>query len=193
MRRLIVVLASTAFVIAASLAFITHVDAQGPPRGPGGPPPGGPRVDLFTPAAQESIAATRDSMTKVVMQHIAGRESTAAESVFKNIKMFKGVHAERVLRVMNGWSRALGVGCNFCHVPGHWADEDKNNKQVARDMAVMNAAINDTLLPRVFNPDHDRRFVNCTTCHRGRPNPNFDPNRMRPPGTPPPGSPGGNR
>ncbi len=115
--------------------------------------------------------------------------------MYKNIKVMKGVPAGRLLRIMNmGYSRSLGVGCNFCHVPGHWADDDKPAKQVARDMMVMTKAINDTLLPRVYNPDHDRRAVNCGTCHRGARHPGGMGGPPRGAGGPGgPGGPGGMR
>ena len=123
----------------------------------------------------DSIAAERDSMMKVELERIAGRENVAAESVFKNIKVMKGVPAERLLRAMNaGFGRNLGVSCRFCHVPGHWSDDDKPNKQIARDMMIMTRTINDTLLARVSNPKNDHRVVNCGTCHHGHPNPNWE-------------------
>ena len=161
--------------------------AAQPPAGQAPPPgerPSGPRPVLN----QDSLAAERDSMTKEVLQHIAGRENAPAESVFKNIKLMKGVPAERVLRTMNAFGHSLGVSCRYCHVPGHWADEDKDHKQIARDMMMMARAINDTLLPRVLNPDKDRRFVGCNTCHHGHPNPNWEQAQNRPQGAP--GGPG---
>ena len=137
--------------------------------------------------AADSFASERDSMTKVVLQDIAGRENAPAESVFKNIKLMKGVPAERLLRTMNAFGHSLGVSCRFCHVPGHWADEDKPHKRIARDMMVMARAINDSLLSKVYNPDNDRRFVGCNTCHHGHPNPNWETAQQnRPPGGPAP-------
>jgi len=151
---------------------------QGPgPGTPGGPPPGG-----WQALNQDSIAAERDSMTKEILDGLAGRGGTAAESVFRNIRVMKGLPAERLVQIMNGgYSRALGVSCRYCHIPGHWRDDDKSHKVVARDMILMTRAINDTLLPRVANPDNDHRVVNCNSCHHGHPNPNWE-MRNRPPG-----------
>jgi Photosynthetic reaction centre cytochrome C subunit len=146
---------------------------------PGAPPP-------MAMMSVDSFVAERDSMTKIVLQDIAGKENAPAESVFKNIKLMKGVPAERVLRTMNAFGHSLGVSCRFCHIPGHWADEDKPHKRIARDMMTMSRAINDSLLSKVYNPDNDRRFVGCNTCHHGHPNPNWESAQPRPQGAPAP-------
>ena len=105
---------------------------------PGGPPrgPGGQRLPLTDSArrVRDSVnAARRDSGAAMVMRSIAGRETQPAESVFKNIKVLKGVPAGRIPRIMNlGFGRSLGVNCSHCHVAGHWADEDKAQKQIGR-------------------------------------------------------------
>lgn len=116
----------------------------------------------------DSFVAERDSLTKDILQHIAGRENAPAESVFKNIKMFKGMPAGRIPRIMNmGFGRSLGVNCTHCHVAGHWADEDKPQKQIARDMMALADTLNSVMLPRIKNLKSERPTVNCTTCHRG--------------------------
>ena len=103
-----------------------------------------------------------------VLQKIAGRESAPAESVFKNIKVLKGVPAGRIPRIMNlGFGRSLGVNCSHCHVAGHWADEDKAQKQIAREMMAMVDTINHVMLPRIKNLKSEHPTVTCTTCHRG--------------------------
>jgi len=171
-------------------ASLSPADAMAQPPGsskpqgrPPGPPPGAPPMAAMS---VDSFVAERDSMTKVVLQDIAGKENAPAESVFKNIKLMKGVPAERLLRTMNAFGHSLGVSCRFCHVPGHWADEDKPHKRIARDMMVMSRAINDSLLSKVYNPDNDRRFVGCNTCHHGHPNPNWETAQQRPQGGPAP-------
>src|SRR6267142_1510242 len=69
----------------------TQPVAQGQPVGPGGQ-----RVPLTDSArrVRDSVtAARRDSGAAAVLRSIAGRENMLAESVFKNIKIFKGVPA----------------------------------------------------------------------------------------------------
>jgi hypothetical protein len=137
----------------------------------------------------DSFIAERDSMTKVVLGDLGDRKGMAAESVFKNIKVLKGVPAQRLLGSMNGMSHALGVSCRHCHVPGHWADEDKKNKDIARQMITMTRSITSEYLSKM-DFGEDKPSVNCMTCHRGEREPMMAMRAaMRPPGSP--GAPGG--
>ncbi len=79
----------------------------------------------------------------MILRSIAGRENQPAESVFKNIKILKGVPAGRLVNIMNlGFGRLLGVSCGFCHVPGKWDLDDKEEKKTARLMFAMVTTIN---------------------------------------------------
>jgi hypothetical protein len=177
-RSSLAVVVLAVFAAASSFFALTPAGAQGP-GGPGGPGGGRPPGMNMAP---DSFAAERDSLTRLVMERIKGRENAPAESVYKNIKLMKGRTAEQVLRAMNSFGRTLGVSCRHCHVENHWADEDKPAKQIARDMRVMTGTINDSLLTRVsFKPD-EHPHVSCFTCHRGHTNPNFG--MGRPPGAP---------
>jgi len=186
MRRSIICLAAICFMVAASLTFTHQVDAQ-PPGGPGGPGMGGRPPMGMMGMPVDSFATERDSLMKDVLASYAGKESMPAESVFKNLKVIKGRTVEQVLRMMNmGFGRSLGVRCQHCHVLGHWADEDKNTKQIARDMMAMSARINDELLPAIKNIKSEKPGVNCGTCHHGIARPGFGPMGMS-------GPPGGRR
>jgi hypothetical protein len=194
-----VVLFAAAFVVAATFSFIHSVGAQppggGPPGGgpPGARPGGGPAGPA--PAPVDSFVAERDSLMKDVLAHYAGKEKAPAESVFKNIKILKGVTVESLLRRMNfGYGRSLGVRCQHCHVLGHWADEDKPTKQVARDMMLMTGRINDELLTAIKNLKSEKPGVNCGTCHRGTARPGTGPmSQNQPPPQQQPGTPPGNK
>ena len=153
---------------------------------PGGAPgaPGGPRVPLTDSArrVRDSVtAARRDSGAANVLRSIAGRENQPAESVFKNIKIFKGIPAGRLVNIMNmGFGRSLGVSCGFCHVPGKWDLDDKEEKNTARLMFAMVQTINRDYISKVpVDSGGPRPVVNCFTCHRGNPRP------MGPEGPPP--------
>lgn len=99
---------------------------------------------------------------------IEGRENEPAEEVFDNIQIMKGMPAERVLTIMtNGFAPALGVSCDYCHVPGDWASDEKDHKRIARDMWRMTGEINKQVKTIV----DDGARVNCTTCHRGETDP----------------------
>lgn len=176
-----------------------NVTTQQPVTGqqmPGGPPggPGGARV-LLTDSARrvrDSITAVRrDSAAAMVLRSIAGRENQPAESVFKNIKVLKGFPAARLVAIMNmGFGRSLGVACGFCHVPGKWDLDDKEEKNTARLMFAMVQTINRDYISKVpHEPGTPQPVANCFTCHRGNPRP-MGPEGP-PPGNRPPGSPRG--
>jgi hypothetical protein len=159
-------------------------------RQPGGRM-GGPRVPLTDSARRvrdSTMAARRDSGEANVLRQIAGRENMPAESVFKNIKVMKGIPAGRLVRIMNmGFGRSLGVSCGFCHVPGKWDLDDKPEKETARVMFTMVGTINRDYMAKL-PPDSSRTqppMVFCMTCHMGNPKPVLPP----PPGPRPQGAP----
>lgn len=171
-------LAAVALVLTFALASpARRAGAQGPPPGADGAP-----VDSF--------AAERDSMTRVILERLGERRTAPAESVFKNLKVMQGIPAERVLGAMNSFSRALGVSCRHCHVPGQWADEDRKPKEITRQMMKMTRVINEEQLAKMDFGEHKPR-VSCATCHRGEVEPMAAARRaMRRadgPGGPPPG------
>ncbi len=120
---------------------------------------------------QDSLKKERQRMVDEVLADIKGKENMRADSVFTNIKLFKNISAERMVRLMDeGWSKALGVGCNHCHNVNKWSDEAKNDKQLARDMAAMTNKINKELLQTMKGLD-EKSSINCTSCHNGRKHP----------------------
>ena len=111
-----------------------------------------------------------DALVKLNEQ-IKGKENEPAEKVFKNIQMFKGIPAGRVLRIMEiGYARSLGVDCTHCHIPEKWESEANATKQIARDMAAMVNTINNQTLKNIKNLS-EKAVINCTTCHRGQVHP----------------------
>lgn len=152
---------------------------QGGSGGPGGFR--GPMTDSARRVRDSLTAARRDSGAAMVLRSIAGRENEPAESVFKNIKIFKGVPAGRLVNIMNqGFGRSLGVSCGFCHVPGKWDLDDKEEKNTARLMFAMVQTINRDYISKVpRDSGGPTPVVNCFTCHRGNSRP------MGPDGPPP--------
>jgi hypothetical protein len=136
---------------------------------------GGARVPLTDSArrVRDSVTSVRrDSAEAMILRSIAGRENAPAESVFKNIKIFKGVPAGRVVNIMNrGFGRSLGVSCGFCHVPGKWDLDDKEEKNTARLMFAMVQTINRDYLSKLPNDRAGPPMATCFTCHRGSPRP----------------------
>lgn len=119
---------------------------------------------------------------------IQGKEDQPADDVFMNIKVYKGVTAERLLRIMEfGFSQSLGVPCTHCHVPGQWDADDKGAKETARAMSAMVTAINTEYLKKIPTLNGANPSVNCTTCHRGQKRPALE--MPAPPPTPVPAPP----
>ncbi|MGH7603674.1 MAG: c-type cytochrome [Gemmatimonadaceae bacterium] len=149
---------------------------------------GGPRVPLTDSArrVRDSLnTARRDSGAAMALRSIAGHENEPAESVFKNIKIFKGVPAARLVNIMNmGFGRSLGVSCGFCHVPGKWDLDDKDEKNIARLMFAMVQTVNRDYLSKVPNDRGSPPVASCFTCHRGSPRPASQEGPPRPVATP---------
>ena len=138
-------------------------------------------ASVATPAAASASAPLQnpnqeanDQIAKAVLERIAGHENDPAEQVFKNIQSLKGMPAGRLVRVMNmGYSRALGVGCLHCHSGQDYSSDEKRQKRAAREMMAMNKMINERLRSlQNLEGKPEEKFVNCTTCHRGRVDPN---------------------
>ena len=120
-------------------------------------------------AAQQTGTFNQEQAVAQLKAEIAGKENLPAEQVFKNIQIFKGAPAARVLAVMQiGYAKSLGVDCTHCHVPGQWEKEDKPTKQITRDMTEMVKAITTKYLKEIKNLKSANPVVNCTTCHRGQ-------------------------
>ena len=118
---------------------------------------------------EDSIEADRAKHVAAVMEMIKGKEKMPVDSVFKNLKLFKALPAENLIRIMDkGWSRALGVSCGHCHNPTDWSSDEKSQKETTRAMAKLNGRINNELLKEIPGLKSTNPIVNCTTCHRGQ-------------------------
>ncbi len=120
---------------------------------------------------------------------------------FKNLKVLpKDISEKQLDAVMENWEHSLGVRCSFCHVRNEetkkmdWAADGKPEKDMARSMYKMTAAIN----KKYFNAGKDslgmvmEMGVNCNMCHQGNahPEPKQPEHRRgpRPQGPPPAGA-----
>ena len=133
-------------------------------------PPQPATTQTATPAAAPaSNQEINDAFVQELRHQIAGHEQEPAEQVFKNIQIFKGVPAGRLLLIMNrGYSHALGVNCKHCHVEQDFSKDDKRPKRAAREMAAMHRSINEQLKTmKNLEASPQGHFINCSTCHRG--------------------------
>jgi len=84
---------------------------------------------------------------------------------FKNLKALK---PDQVMTAMRSFTTGLGVNCEFCHVSGDFASDEKQPKVTARMMIGMTRQINTAN----FN---GRDRVACYTCHHGEHEPKSAP------------------
>jgi len=122
--------------------------------------------------------------------------STPPERKFKNLKILpKNISEKELDSVMHGFTRGLGVRCDFCHVPTadhkmDFASDEKPEKNIARKMMKMARKIN----RKYFNYEKDEQgkvvqALTCYSCHHGEPHPaKMPPPRTGQPNQGPPNS-----
>jgi hypothetical protein len=91
----------------------------------------------------------------------------------KNLKVLpKNLSREEVVTIMKGYSKSLGVKCDFCHKHDNsnppnfdFASDEPKHKLIARQMIKMVDAINKKYLDKIGHGKFDK--ITCVTCHRG--------------------------
>jgi tetratricopeptide (TPR) repeat protein len=108
---------------------------------------------------------------------LAGRPDAARAQIpdtFRNLEILpKDIPKAELVSVMRGFSTALGVRCNHCHVGENastlegfdFASDDKEPKRIARVMMAMVREINQEEIPKTGIENATQ--VRCVTCHRG--------------------------
>jgi len=87
----------------------------------------------------------------------------------------KDISTDDLMKLMRGYSQALGVHCNFCHEVDqqthrpNFAADTKPEKGSARTMIAMTQEINAKFMSQIHDPDATPadKSVTCATCHRG--------------------------
>jgi len=99
----------------------------------------------------------------------------------KNLKVLpKNISHEELIAVMRGFSKSLGVHCDFCHKKleegsaGNppkmdFASDEKPEKTTARGMMKMTASINKKYLHKMGGGHFEQ--ITCVTCHMGHTTP----------------------
>ena len=106
-------------------------------------------------------------------------EAAPAQGHFQNLKVLpKDISEEELRAMMNGFTRALGVRCEYCHVHEGKAftredfpKDDKVTKEKARQMIKMVRDINANYIANLTHPQDPPVEVQCVTCHHGAPVP----------------------
>lgn len=94
----------------------------------------------------------------------------------KNLKVLpQDISAQQLDSIMNSYTRALGVSCDFCHIQVKdfpdsldYASDDDPMKENARKMMRMTIHLNKTYFyfDSTIKPEY-LKVVTCKTCHRG--------------------------
>jgi hypothetical protein len=138
---------------------------------------------------QEKAAGTEQGQAPAQEQEkLAARDDTRpAEQVYKNVQVLKGMPADQFIRTMKGYTNALGVRCEFCHVTapgseipgfGAFSKDDLEAKRTARKMILMVGDIREKYFA-------DKEAPTCWTCHRGSKQPEFVAPKVATPPVPP--------
>jgi Photosynthetic reaction centre cytochrome C subunit len=152
MKKLLVLLLLVVF-IAASFSFTKQ------------------KIKMQALQDKDSLAVEREKYFKEVMSTIKDKKDIGCDSVFTNIKTFTGtqqVKAEHLLWIMDYWGKALGVSCTHCHNPANWASEEKQTKQIAREMYSLRVTVNNEILKKIKGLQSATPRINCGTCHQGK-------------------------
>lgn len=103
-----------------------------------------------------------------------GRSAAQIPDEFTNLQVLHDTLSRQTLiRTMKGFTRALGVRCEFCHVgdPARglssfdFASDENKHENIARTMLRMVRNINEEQLTAL--PFREGIKVECMTCHRG--------------------------
>jgi len=103
-----------------------------------------------------------------------GRGNQPPPPPMTNLQIFpKDATRPQVVTVMQGFTQALGVRCQYCHVdddPGRqndMASDEKPPKKAARQMMLLVRDLNEKLPSAVGKTADATTRVGCVTCHRG--------------------------
>ena len=111
------------------------------------------------------------------------------DSQFKNLKVLPhNIEHDQLIEMMRGFSRSLGVRCEFCHVRTattprdvfDFPSDENHHKDIAREMILLTQRINRDLDQRLRKEADE---VTCMTCHRGKKEPEVE--AMEPPAVQP--------
>ena len=100
------------------------------------------------------------------------------DRIYKNLKVLpKDITKTQMDSVMQSFTAALGVKCNFCHMrtadnkDWDFASDGNKHKLVARDMIKMTKKINKKYFDVTGKGMNASLMVTCYTCHNGKPEP----------------------
>jgi photosynthetic reaction center cytochrome c subunit len=143
------------------------------------------RVKKRVSQAATSLAAAALAATAAPALRAQPPGPPGQPAPFENLKVFpKDIPHDTLIAIMRGFTGALGVNCQYCHVtepapagaPGprerlRPALDDKQTKNTARFMIRMADSLNRVVLAALPNRHSPTVMVSCATCHHGSPIP----------------------
>jgi hypothetical protein len=107
----------------------------------------------------------------------AAAQETRPPRPNENVKVLTELEGQPLRQEMQRISAALGVKCDYCHVQGNAASDEKSTKRTARRMIEMTKALNAQNFPKhqVKEGESVLGRVTCFTCHRGEEEPKSAP------------------
>jgi tetratricopeptide (TPR) repeat protein len=96
---------------------------------------------------------------------------------FTNLQVLpKDIPKAELVSTMRGYSMALGVRCEYCHVEDEtktphfhdFASDEKGPKKTARLMMQMTGELNHKWIEQVKSDRKEHAVVQCATCHHGQ-------------------------
>jgi photosynthetic reaction center cytochrome c subunit len=102
----------------------------------------------------------RDAAQMPAAKPAAKSQVKTAGEMLPGLTVLKDIPASEFMPTMRYFTVALGVKCEFCHVPGNFASDAKPHKLRAMQMIRMVEAID-------RDNFHGFPAVSCYTCHRG--------------------------
>lgn len=82
----------------------------------------------------------------------------------------KNISKDDLKKMMEGFAAQLGVKCQFCHVDEQYEKDDKKQKSDARKMIKLVLEMK-SRKPEFFKTTVKENAIQCSMCHRGRPQP----------------------
>ncbi|MFI5186708.1 MAG: c-type cytochrome [Chitinophagales bacterium] len=115
---------------------------------------------------------------------IIGIAASRHPKEFKNLKVLpKNISETTLDTVMNEFTKALKVDCDFCHVKpadttAEWdmASDENPEKNIARKMIEMSNKINKDFFNATtkYGDENALLEIHCVTCHHGQPHPEME-------------------
>lgn len=132
---------------------------------------------IISLCAQSAEPAASGQATSAQTGHVNDRTPPQPLPKPTNLQILpKDISGHDLMGIMQGYRKALGVECTFCHATSaqthkpDFASDAKPDKEIARTMMRMTEEINSKYISTIKDPDATpaERTVTCGTCHRGK-------------------------